>query len=64
MELNWPLSAKGKVKLEGRTPTLTFGDPIDSASTGDPLELTRYDIAEIYRYVREDAAPPLTRFLV
>ncbi len=64
MELSWPLSAKGKVKLEGRTPTLTFGDPIDSTSTGDPLELTRYDIAEIYRYVREDVAPRFTRFLV
>jgi hypothetical protein len=32
MDLSWPPSAKGKVKLEGRTPTLTFGDPIDSAS--------------------------------
>jgi hypothetical protein len=63
MELNWPLSAKGKVKLEGKTPILTFGDPIDNPSSRDPLELTRYDIAEIYRYVREDVAPQFTRFL-
>jgi hypothetical protein len=63
MELNWPLSAKGKVKLEGKTPILTFGDPIDKPSSRDPLELTRYDIAEIYRYVREDVAPQFTRFL-
>lgn len=63
MELYWPLSARGKVKLEGKTPILTFGDPIDNQSSREPLELTRYDIAEIYRYVREDVAPQFTRFL-
>jgi hypothetical protein len=42
---------------------LTFGDPIDSETSGDPLELTRYEIAEIYRYVREDVAPRFTPFL-
>jgi len=65
MELSWPLSVKGKVKLEGRTPALTFGEPIDSNKPSPtPLELTRHDIAEIYRYVREDVAPRFTHFLV
>lgn len=63
MELSWPLSAKDKVKMEGKTPTLTFGEPIDAPSSRHPLELTREDIAEIYRYVREDVAPQFTRFL-
>ena len=63
MELNWPLPARGKVKLEGKKPILTFGDPIDNPSSRDPLELTRYDIAEIYRYVRKDVAPQFTHFL-
>jgi len=64
-ELSWPLSVKGKVKLEGRTPTLTFGEPIDSSITSPtPLELTRRDIAEIYRFVREDVGPRLTPFLI
>lgn len=63
IELSWPLTAKGKVKLECKTPTLTFGDPIDNPSSCDPLELTRHDIAEVYRYVREDVAPRFTRFL-
>lgn len=63
MELNWPVSAKGKVKLQSKTPLLTFGDPIDNPSSREPLELTRNDIAEIYRYVREDVAPQFTRFL-
>jgi len=63
MELSWPLSANGKVKLEGKTPTLTFGDPIENPSSRDQLELTRYDVAEIYRYVREDVAPRFTPFL-
>ena len=63
MELSWPLSAKGQVKMEGKTPILKFGDPIDNPSNHDPLELTRLDIAEIYRYVREDVAPQFTRFL-
>lgn len=65
IELSWPLSAKGKVKLEGRTPTLTFGEPIDSNKPSPvPLELTRQDIAEIYRFVREDVGPRLTPFLI
>jgi hypothetical protein len=63
MELSWPLSAKGRIKMESKTPKLTFGDPLDSFTTGDPLELTREDIAEIYRYVREDVAPRFERFL-
>jgi hypothetical protein len=64
-ELRWPLSVKGSVKLEGRTPVLTFGEPIDASNPSPtPLELTRQDIAEIYRYVREDVGPRLTPFLV
>ena len=63
-ELSWPLSARDKVKLEGKTPTLSFGEPIDSHKPSSiPLELTRQDIAEIYRFVREDAAPRFTPFL-
>jgi len=39
------------VKVEGKTPGLTFGEPIDSSTpSAMPLELTRQDIAEIYRY--------------
>lgn len=63
MELSWPLSAKGKLKLEGKTPILMFGDPIDSANSSDALEQTREEIVEIYRYVREDLAPLFERFL-
>lgn len=63
-ELAWPLSAKSSVKLEAKTPTLTFGEPIDCDQPCPvPLELTRQDIAEIYRYVREDVGPKLTPFL-
>ncbi len=63
-ELSWPLSARDKVKLEGKTPTLTFGEPIDSDKPSSmPLELTRQDIAEIYRFVREDVDPRFTPFL-
>jgi len=63
MELSWPISAKDKLKLEGKTPILMFGDPIDSPSSSDHLELTREEIVEIYRYVREDVAPQFMRFL-
>jgi hypothetical protein len=64
-ELSWPLSDRDKVKLEVKTPTLTFGEPIDSDKPSPiPLELTRQDIAEIYRFVREDVAPRFTPFLL
>jgi hypothetical protein len=64
IELSWPLCAKDRVKVEGKTPGLTFGEPIDSSTpSAMPLELTRQDIAEIYRYVREDVGPRLIPFL-
>jgi hypothetical protein len=56
MELSWPISAKDMLKLEGKTPVLMFGDPIDGPNNSDPLELTREEIVETYRFVREDVA--------
>jgi hypothetical protein len=63
MELSWPISAKDMLKLEGKTPVLMFGDPIDGPNNSDPLELTREEIVEIYRFVREDVAPQFAPFL-
>lgn len=61
-ELSWPLANRASVVFEPHTPTLIFGDPIDSTPTRVPLELTREDIAAIYNYVRADVAPRFTRF--
>lgn len=61
VEFDWPLSYKPSVVLKVRTPTLVFGDPINSTAA-TPLELTREDIAAIYQYIREEVEPRFTRF--
>ena len=62
VEFSWPLAQKQSVVFKPRTPSLIFGDPIDSVSNRTPLELTREDIASIYNYVREEVEPRFTRF--
>lgn len=58
VEFSWPLTMKNAVVFKPGIPELVFGDPIDAASNERvPVELTRHQIAEIYRDVREEAAP-------
>jgi hypothetical protein len=62
-EFSWPLQVKPTVQIGAKPAELTFGDPWDSEpSHRMPLELDRFQIAEIYRYVREDVAPRFERF--
>jgi len=62
-EISWPLSLKDSVVFEPKPSELVFGDAIANDTEDTiPLELTRSDLAEIYRYVREDVAPRFMRF--
>jgi hypothetical protein len=64
-EVSWPIAFKQSVVFEPRTPTLIFGDPINTPIAPDspePVEFTREEIAEIYRYIREDVAPRFACF--
>ena len=61
VEFSWPLATRDAVVFRPNIPELVFGDPAAS-SKAVPLELTRMEIAEIYRYVRENVAPRFTRF--
>ena len=59
--MSWPLALKDSVVFEPDFPSMVFGDPLDS-SNKVPLELTRQDIANIYKHVREDVTPRFARF--
>ena len=48
--------------FEPRPPTLVFGDHFHSTKD-QPLELTREDIAKIYKHIRETVGPRFTTFL-
>jgi hypothetical protein len=61
VEMSWPLALKDSVVFEPDFPSMVFGDPLDS-SNKVPLELTRQDIANIYKHVREDVTPRFARF--
>ncbi len=64
-EFSWPQEQKPLVNVAARTPRLFFGDPILEAP--DPfrpvLEIDRFQVAEIYRYVREEIASTFDQFL-
>ena len=62
VEFSLPLALKNTGTFEPKVPLLTVGDPIDSTSGRVPIELTREQVAEIYRYVREDVSLLFTRF--
>lgn len=64
VEFSWPRSAKKQVMFEARTPELRFGDPVDAALAPGRtrVELTRSEIAEIYRYIREEVQPRFEPF--
>jgi hypothetical protein len=61
VEMSWPLALKDSVIFTPDLPNLVFGDPINLAGAS-PLELTRSDIAAIYKHVRLGVAPRFTRF--
>lgn len=62
-ELSWPLGLKDSVEFKPQPADLIFGDAIHNDGPDTiPLELTRADLAEIYRYVRKDVAPRFMRF--
>lgn len=61
IELSWPLSDKESVKFEPRSTQFAIGDQIDYSNSVS-LKLTEFEIAEIYRYIREDVFPRFTRF--
>ena len=60
VEFVWPLSMKQQVILRPYIADLVFGEPIDAS--GATFEITRSEIAEIFRYVRDEVRPGFVRF--
>jgi hypothetical protein len=60
VELAIPEGIRDQVKFEPQLPEMVFGKPIDVP--GPDFTLTKADLTEIHRFVRDDVVPSFARF--